>query len=273
MVCKLSSVYLAVTCFASQAMASDFNLPFINSAGLGVAYADWASAANDASTAYANPAGLVNLPSQQLVINALGITGSAKFTGTSRTPAFPFPAPIIQSGAARSDIDAFLPSFYYAAPFAERFSAGLSLTTPFGLGTNYGSTAITRYAATRSQVVGIDASPSVAAKLTENFSVGAGFDALHLAFTLNNRYGPPLSFLGDTTLKNNLAGWGYGWHAGALFKISPQSRVGFSYNSRISLTTTGHSTLYLPIPDAEFRTDQQKNICFITSPGAIKCTA
>lgn len=255
------SLAFASLCCTSQVMASDFSLPFVNSAGLGVAYADWATAADDASTAYTNPAGMVKLPHQQVVVNALGITGTANFTGTARTPAFPFPEPIVQSGVAHSGINAFMPSFYYTAPLGNRVSAGVHFTTPFGLGTNYGSTpdVITRYAATRSQVVGMDMGPSLAVKINERFSIGAGFDALRLAFTLNNKYGPPWSFMGDSTLKNHLTGWGYGWNAGALFDVTEQTRIGFSYNSLISIHTTGHSTVYAPNNGpALFRTSAQK---------------
>ncbi|MCW8470050.1 outer membrane protein transport protein [Fluoribacter gormanii] len=263
---RRSHLYLALSSlfFVSPVLAtSDFNLPFVNTSGLGVAYADWATAASDASTAYTNPAGLVKLAHQQIVGNALGIIGTARFTGTATTPTFPFPFPVVESGVARSQIRAFLPSFYYSAPLTQRVAFGFNVTTPFGLGTNYGSTrsSIARYATTRAQVVGIDVGPSLGVKITDRFSVGAGFDALHLAFTLNNMYGPPVSFPFDSRLENHLSGWGYGWHGGALFDFSPETRIGFSYYSRISLTTTGHSTVNAPAigPSvAIFRTDQQE---------------
>ncbi|AWN72513.1 outer membrane protein transport protein [Legionella anisa] len=250
-------------CVVSPVWASDFNLPFVNSAGLGVAYADWATAASDASTAYTNPAGLVKLSHQQIVGNALGIIGTARFTGSAVTPPFPFPFAVAQSGVAKSQIRAFMPSFYYSAPLTQRVSFGFNLTTPFGLGTNYGSTrsSIARYAATRAQVVGIDVGPSLGVKITDRFSLGAGFDALHLAFTLNNMYGPPVSLPFDSRLENNLSGWGYGGHGGILLDLSPETRIGLSYYSKISLTTRGHSTVHTPAVGpvvAIFRTNQQE---------------
>lgn len=262
---QASHLYLAFFsfCAASPVSASDFNLPFVNTAGLGVAYADWATAASDASTAYTNPAGLIKLSHQQIVGNALGIIGTARFTGSAVTPTFPFPFTVAQSGEARSQIKAFLPSFYYSAPLTQRIAFGFNLTTPFGLGTNYGSTrsSIARYAATRAQVVGIDIGPSLGVKITDRFSLGAGFDALHLAFTLNNMYGPPVSFPLDSRLENHLSGWGYGGHGGILFDFSPETRVGVSYYSKISITTRGHSTVHTPAIGPAvmiFRTNQQE---------------
>ena len=85
---KLSYISSAIVLLGltAQAAASDFSLPFINAAGLGDAYADWATSANDASTAYSNPAGLVKLQHQQIVFAPLGLIGNTKFTGTTITP-------------------------------------------------------------------------------------------------------------------------------------------------------------------------------------------
>jgi long-chain fatty acid transport protein len=257
---QLSQIMISSLVLTSPVWAtSDFNLPFVNSAGLGVAYADWATAASDASTSFTNPAGLVKLPHQQIVGNALGIFGTARFTGTAITPPYPFPFPVVQSGVAHSQIKAFMPSFYYSIPINNRFVFGFNFTTPFGLGTNYGSSrnAIARYAATRAQVVGIDAGPSVGAKITERFSVGAGFDVLHLDFTINNMYGPPLSFPFDSRLRNHLSGWGYGWHGGGLFDFTPKTRVGLSFYSEISLTTSGNSIVQVPFV-GQLGTNQQR---------------
>lgn len=258
---QLSKLCLAITslCITSHAIASDFSLPFVNTSGLGVAYADWATATNDASTSYTNAAAMAYLPHQQFSFNAMGITGTARFTGTSTTPSFPFQAPTVQSGVAKSKIGAFSPSMYYAGPLSDRFSLGFHLTSPFGLGTNYGSspTSIGRYAATRSQVVGIDAGPSLAMKVSERFSIGGGLDAMYVAVTLNNMYGPPLSMPFDSPLQNHLSDWGFGWHAGALLKLTSLTRIGFSYNSLVALETKGHSTIYQPIA-LNFRTNKQQ---------------
>lgn len=231
---------------AFQVYASDFSLPFVNSAGLGVAYADWASAAADASTAYTNPAGLVKLKRPEMVINLLGVTGDATFTGSSQTPSFPFPAPIIESGVAKTRINAMIPSFYFSSPMSDRLTLGLSATGPFGLGTYFNKSSIVRYAATKSKVVAMDIGPSVGYKINDKFSIGAGIDLVRLAFTLNNMYGPPFSMPGDALLENKLTGWGVSWHAGVLADLTESTRVGFSFHDKISFTTRGRSAVYLP---------------------------
>lgn len=257
---KLSRItaILLPLCLSSSAIASDFNLPFVNAAGLGTVYSDWATSADDASTAYTNPAGLVKLPYQQLVFAGVGLTGGTTFKGSAMTPPYPFPAPVVQSGRASSRLNAFMPSFYYSLPFYNNRAAfAIGMTAPFGLGTTYEKDSLVRYLATRSQVVGIDIGPSLAYKINDYVAVGAGFDALRLSFTLNNMFGPPLSFP-DAELQNHQRGWGYGWHAGVLFDMTPCSRVGLSFNSRISIHTTGDSIVFMPYPGPEFRTTDQK---------------
>jgi long-chain fatty acid transport protein len=135
---------------------------------------------------------------------------------------------------------------YLAAPLSDRLTFGFNVTAPFGLGTQYPKEALTRYAATRSQVVGIDIGPSLGFMVNDYLSVGAGFDALRLDFTLSNMYGPPLSLFNDTALENKLHGWGYGGHAGVLLNLPSKTKIGFSYYSQIAIDTDGFSTVYLP---------------------------
>jgi long-chain fatty acid transport protein len=257
---NLSRICIAVgsVCFTTSVVASDFNLPFINSSGLGVAYADWATATNDASTSYSNPAGLVHLPHQQLMINALEILGTTQFTGTSVTPPFAYPNPVVQSGTAKSQIKAFSPSVFYSRRLTSKTAFGFGITAPFGLGTNYGVSSIARYTAVNAKVAGIDIGASLGAKLTDALSIGFGLDALQLSFTLNNMYGPPLSVPADSELQNKLSGLGIGWHGGILYQVAPKTRLGLSYNSKFEINTTGKSSVFLPSPvSTEVRTSSQ----------------
>lgn len=255
---KITAIGLAIitSSFSGQILASDFSLPFISAAGLGDLYSGWAASAKDASTAYTNPAGLTRLQNQQVVFSVLGLTGDSKFTGSTRTPPYPFPAPVVQSGSASTNLGAIFPLFYYAKPVAKNLVFGLSANSPFALGTSYPKDSIVRYAATRSQIVVVDLSPSIGFKFNEVFSVGLGFDANRLAFTLNNMIGPPLS-TPDSEVQNHLSGWGYGWHGGVLFQVHPATRIGLSFNSMVMFHATGDSEAYTPF--TTFRTTNQKS--------------
>lgn len=250
---------LALLFLSQSAFASDFSLPFINASDLGTAYSGWAALAQDASTAYSNPAGLTHLRHIQVVFPLLGLLGYTKFTGNSRTPTFPFPVVRNETGAASSLLKAWFPSFYFAIPINQKLTLGFSQTTPFGLGTQYDKTSIVRYLATKSKVAVIDVSPSVGFRVTDQLSVGAGFDAQYLMFTLNHLFGPPFSIPADSEQKNNETGWGYGWHGGVLYDLLPCARVGFSYNSQVVFHSRGDSILYVPWIPAEYRSGRLRS--------------
>jgi len=254
---SLASSILIPMCIATNAIASDYNIPFINVSQLGVMYADWATAASDASTAFTNPAGLIKLDHQQLVFAGIGVVGSARFNGTATTPPYPFPVTVTETGAATTRINAFIPSFYYALPLSDRVTFGFTMAPPFGIGSNYSKDSLVRYLSTHSYVVGIDMGPSLGFKINDALSIGAGLDAVRFAFTLTNMYGIPLSYP-DAELHNHLVGWGYGWHAGVLYDATSKTRLGFSYNSMVMEHTTGDSTVYPPIPNTELRYNNQK---------------
>lgn len=244
--------YTVLIVFSQLSLASDFNLPFINASGLGNVYAGWAAEAEDASTAYANPAGLTRIHQQQFVASALELFGATQFTGTT-TPPFPPFAP--QTGKVSSRLSAPLPSFYYAIPLAKNFVFAIGQTTPWGLGSNYIKDSLVRYSATRSQIVAIDFGPSIGFKLTPQLSLGFGLDIERLSLTFHNIIGAP-PFLPDFESHNDLAGWGYGWHGGLLYEITPCTRVGFSYNSQVVFQTNGVSKLYSPLlPNGKLDTD------------------
>jgi long-chain fatty acid transport protein len=246
---------IALTSVAGSVRAADFNLPFVSASGLGNVYAGWAASAEDASTAYTNPAGLTLLNGQQLVFAGLGVTGSTQFSGTVTTPDFPSAPP--QVGVASSKIKGLLPSFYYSRPIYKNIVFAISSTAPFALGTNYATDSIVRYSATRSQVVAVDTSPSVAYKINDQVSIGLGFDAARLTFTLNQMYGAPLS-VPDAQGQNHLAGWAYGWHGGIIYQVLPKTRLGLSFNSMLLFHTTGDSEVFNP-DGSEFRTKNQKS--------------
>ncbi len=244
-----SFVALVLSLVSMQVFASDFSLPFVSVSGLGNAYSGWAAEAYDASTTTTNPAGLVRITNPQLILAAVDVTGHTQFEGTATTP---FTS---QTGSGTGTAGGLAPLFYLAIPLTKNVVFGFGVNAPFGLGTNYPNDSIMRYAATRSQIVDVDFSPSLGLKLNEQLSVGLGADFQRLTVTLNNMYGPPLA-IPDVAGQNHLTVWGYGWHGGVLYQIMPTFRVGLSYNSQTMFHLTGDSEVFGPT--GELRTTNQK---------------
>ena len=85
--------------------------------------------------------------------------------------------------------------------------------------------------------------------------MGVGLDAMRLAFTLNNMLEPPAS-IPDSEIQNHLSGWGFGYHGGVMYQPRATTRLGLSFNSMVTIHTTGDSEAYAVF--GTFRTTNQK---------------
>ena len=236
---------LASVCM--NANASAFQLFEYNGVNVGNFGAGAAAIANDASTAFSNPAGMVLIPNQQIVLSTNAIITDIKFKGTETWAMSSFGSPP-QHGTAQGGGTKYVPAFHYVTPLADNWAFGFSVSAPFGLVTNYGDNSLVNYSATDSQLETIDLSPSLAFKVNDKLSIGAGFDAEHLDATLNGTVGIPIiSPALNTQSTNKGSAWGYGWHAGVLYQFTPHTRVGLAYHSQVHFDVTGTSKLTGPL--------------------------
>lgn len=245
---KKTFYYLPVFLIVSaNAFAGAYQLNHeYNAVSLGDAGAGGAALASDASTLLFNPAGIVRLPNQQLVLSAVDVTPSIHFSGTNTWSSPIFPS-YTQTGTAQGGSSRVLPALYYSLPLTERWRFGISVTGPFGLGTYYGNNSVLRYSDTKSELKVIDLSPNLVYAFNRHFSIGAGVDFNRVDVTIKAMAGiPSISAPPNTldALSNNwVRGWGYGWHAGILYQLDPGTRFGLGYRSRFNANLNGNSSL------------------------------
>lgn len=218
--------------------AAAFQLWEQDGASVGNYHAGRAAIAEDASTAYYNPAGLVRIPNQQLVLGVVPITTDFLFDGTIAVEKVDDNAPMAtkaQGGSLN-----FVPDLHYAAPLLENLVFGLSVVVPYGLQTNYGNQSIVRYAATTTSLQVINIAPSLGFAITNKLSVGFGADIEYseakfdlVATVFDSEF--------DTDATNNFSGNGLGYHAGILYQFTPQTRIGLAYHSKVTHDFTGTS--------------------------------
>lgn len=233
--------------------ASGFQLFEVNAVNIGDFGAGGAAIAEDASTAYVNPAGMVRIPNQQLVVSGDEVITDIKFSGTNTwtsplVPRFAFSQTSndVQGGNAN-----FIPAAHYVAPMCDWLVLGFSAVAPFGLETTYALSSVLRYSGTQSHLKTMDYSPSIAFKLNNHFSLGAGFDPVRLHVELDSIAGQPTNPNNpgafDSISKNYGSAWGYGWHAGALYQFCSGTRVGLAYHSKLNFNIKGGSKLIGPL--------------------------
>lgn len=223
---------------AGNAFAAAFQLWEQDGGSMGNYHAGRAAIAEDASTNYYNAAGLVRIHNQQLLLGLTPTATDIRFQGTVAVNTLGTgPQPVTAQGGTFN----FLPNEHYAAPLADNLVFGLSIMTPFSAKTNYGLTSNAQYAATQSSIRVIDVAPSLGFAYNDKISVGFGLDVEHARGEFD--YVVTSAAPGSGTLtKNTSSSYGYGYHLGALYQASEQTRIGLNFLSQVKHHLHGGSS-------------------------------
>lgn len=224
------------------AHAAGFALIEQNGSGLARSYAGSAAVADDASTIFFNPAGLTYLPGAQVVVAGSAINLSTEFTdnGSSAIPPAVAGLPKGGNGGDAGGIG-IVPNLYASAPIGDKFAVGLGINAPFGLKTEYDDTWVGRFQGIKSDIKTINVNPTVAWKLNDRFSLGAGVNWQQIEAQLTNAVVLGANTEGRTKLDANGDAWG--WNVGAMFKVSEDMRIGLAYRSAMRQSLSGDITV------------------------------
>lgn len=242
-----------------RAGASGFALVEQSVKQVGSAISGGAASAEDASTIFFNPAGMTRLQGSQVVVEGHLISPSTKFSGSATTNPRLGGAAISGGDGGDAGSIAAVPSLYYSYEINERLWAGLGIGAPFGLSTDYDSGWVGRYHALKSEVLTVNFNPSVAYKLNDQFSLGAGISIMQARAELSNAVDysaiclsqlPPASCAGlglatpgtaSTDGKISVEGddWGYGYNLGLLYEVNRGMRIGAAYRSKVKQELQG----------------------------------
>ncbi len=175
----------------STLLASGFQLIEQNASGLGNAYAGQAAAVNDASAIFYNPANITRLPGRQFVLAVSPIGVKTEFENSSSVapflPSVPRTPIPVALGTSGGDAGGWIPvpNGYLSWQTGSRWWLGLGVNVPFGLKTEWDSDFVGRFKASQSEVKTLNFNPTVAMKVTDKFSLGAGVDYQRLEATLS----------------------------------------------------------------------------------------
>lgn len=231
-----------------SAFAAGFALIEQSVSGLGTAYSGGAASAEDASTIFYNPAGLTRLQEQQLIVGAHVIMPSVKFH--NEDSAHVTGQPLSGGNGGNGGVTKVIPNFYYSRKITDKFSVGLGINSPFGLATEYDKNWVGRYHAVESDLLTVNFNPAIAYKITDQLSMGAGFNVQYLKAKLTSAVdfgtiGYLLHVPGFAPQQNDgmveLDGdsWGVGYNLGLLFEFSKNTRMGVAYRSAIDQSLGG----------------------------------
>ncbi len=239
------------------ASAAGFALIEQSASGMGNAFAGAAATAEDASTIFFNPAGMTLLPDKQAVISGHVIKPTAKFSNNGSTTS---PALITNVGGNGGDAGewAIVPNAYFAMKITDDLRAGIGVTVPFGLKTEYDDGWAGRFQALKSEVKTIDINPSLAYRINDKISVGGGVSYRTIDAELSNAVDfSAVIFAGSgaliaipnvegkATVSGDDSAWG--WNLGTLINLSPDTRVGIAYRSKVKFTLEGDVKFDRPV--------------------------
>lgn len=234
----MKNLTLAVVLFPALASAAGFQLQERSARGLGRAFSGEAAIADDASVLASNPAAMLLVPGDTAVSAGLsGIFPEIAVRGTYQPP--PMGAP--QPASARADETSYVPFLFVTHRVNDRLALGFGSFTTYGLITNYPDSFSARLLADKSELRSLNLNPSLAWRVSEKWSIGAGFNTLRADGTLSATVPtgqPALLLKGDD--------WGDGFNVGILFEAGPHTRFGLHYRSEVDLTLDGDARSVSP---------------------------
>jgi long-chain fatty acid transport protein len=261
---------------AQQAFGAAFALQEQNGSGLGNAYAGGAAVAEDASTVWANPAGMSRFTTIQVAASVSGVFPSSKFNNDGSLPAFAQP---LGGTGGNGGESAALPAMYLVVPINRAWAFGLGIGVPFGLETLWDDGWLGRYQALQSKIETLNVNPAISWRINDQFTVAAGvnWQRIKATFTNNGNYSVALAgaaqqaaagglitpaqagaFIAATPGLDSSANVSgdddaWGWNIGAMWNINPDTRIGAHYRSAIKYNINGNIEIgnpAVPLPPA-----------------------
>lgn len=237
-----SALAAAVAIISSNVYAAGFQLNEFSAVGLGRAYSGEGAVADTAASGSRNPATMMMFDRPSFSTGVVFIDPDVDISGTS---------PSGQSLDAKNIAPtAWVPDLHYIQPLNEQWAVGGSVTSNYGLATEFNDSYTAGPYAGKTDLTTINLNFSTAYRLNQHLSFGLGFNAVNADAKLERYAGESGTRLGlpaDTQI-SKLDGneWGYGWNAGILYEVDENNRYGFTYRSKVKIKFDGDYSSQLP---------------------------
>ncbi|MEM6415792.1 MAG: OmpP1/FadL family transporter [Pseudomonadota bacterium] len=246
---QASFVSFAAVAFTTQPVnAGGFLLEHQNAIAMGRAFAGAEAVFEDVAFIAYNPASLAGARGQGS-ITVTGIILDSGYQNANGQLSGINPIDGRSSGDTAL-ADGIVPNLTIGGRLINDLSIGLVVNTPFGLRSNYANDSIFRYQAQESDLITIEATPTLAYQVTDSVSIGAGLRIQYLDLGLSsiidaggaasafgiNGFGPQTSDASAVFDGDNVD---IGYTVGVLFKFTEQIDVGIAYDSAIDHSIEG----------------------------------
>lgn len=166
-----SALAVAVALVSTQAWSAGFQLNEFSSSGLGRAYSGEGAIADDAGNASRNPALIMMFDRPTMSAGAIFIDPDVNISGKS-----PSGKSLNADNIAPT---AWVPNLHYVAPINDQFGWGASITSNYGLATEYADDYAAGTMGGQTDLTTVNLNLSGAYRLNDHWSFGLGFDAVY----------------------------------------------------------------------------------------------
>lgn len=231
---------------------------------LGQAFAGAATNIDDGSAVFFNPAAMSATHGGLLTGAGYVIDPSVRFhdQGSRLSPALGG-VPLAGNDGGNGGVTTLVPNLYYVQQLSEQFVFGLGVNSPFGVHSDYDPAWQGRYQAIESLIDTVNVNPSLAFRINDTVSFGAGINVQYFHAKLTNALdfgsvclqalGPSgcaqvglLPQQADGHLKVEGDSVGVGYNLGLLFSPASTTRLGISYRSGINQNLSGDADFSVP---------------------------
>jgi long-chain fatty acid transport protein len=230
---RLRIAALALTLAAGPATAGGLFLYEFGTAEPGLAAAGYAARAQDASTAFTNPAGMTRLDGTQVLAGGQLMWLNQNFTRGAGTS----PDLGTNDGGRLVGWGGFVPGggVFVTHSLSPDLKVGFSIAGNFGSVLNYEDNWVGRYRVQEATILGMQFVPSVAYRVNDQLSIGAGVNAVYGIFKQKVAVNNVLPSYADGQLELNDKTWGFGGNLGLLYQATPSTRLGLTWSSQVNL--------------------------------------
>lgn len=224
---------------ASAAQAGGLLLYEFGTAEPGVAAAGYAARAQDASTAFTNPAGMTKLDGTQAMVGGQLMWLNTQFSVDAATS----PGLGGGDGGRVFGSSGYVPGggAFLTYRVSPDLALGFAVAGNFGSMLDYEDDWVGRYRVQDADLVGVSVMPSIAYRVNDKLSLGAGINGMYGLFDQKVAINNAVPSLSDGRLEIDDSTWGWGGNVGVLYEPTPGTRFGLTYTSAIDLDFSGRA--------------------------------
>lgn len=188
-----------------------------------------------------NPAALVFIPYPQLLLSGSYYSQDRVFKGTTINSGVGIGPIYRETGESKATPSPQFGGIFVSYPFNKQLFFSLLIVQSHELALDYPADGVTRYGVTNFKEYSTDIIPSVAYKINQQYSIGAGLDYDYLRDKLNSKVRTQPLTINDSSFLTNVDRWNLGFHAGVVAIFNKQTRAGLYYRTPIIARLTGRS--------------------------------